>query len=282
VREVSWNVKADNVYAWGGAIRANIRGIGEVGPGYDHSAVPGRSPLVAPRDGGKHYEEGWLRVLRRAPRIVAIETWNEFHEGTDIAESREYGRQYIELTRKYVDLFKRGWTPPPVSGPYAGAKSIDVVLGKKNAEQGLKQVEHDDGITAPAVVAGVDCRETRPTPDRSGYIYFLIDDSFKWAADMNAVVEIEYFDDATGRFLVEYDSHDEKATLNGAYTATSESVELKGMRQWRTARFSLPRARFANSQNSAADFRIVAETTALRVRRVVVRRADSPAGGKGR
>ena len=40
-----------------------------------------------------------------------IETWDEFHEGTDIAESKEYGRQYIELTRKYSDLFKSGRKP---------------------------------------------------------------------------------------------------------------------------------------------------------------------------
>jgi hypothetical protein len=39
--------------------------------------------------------------------MVVIETWNEFHEGTDIADSREYGRQYLELTRKYVDQFKQ-------------------------------------------------------------------------------------------------------------------------------------------------------------------------------
>ena len=97
IRETSWNVRADSAYTWGGAIRANVRGIGEVGPGYDHSAVPGRDPLVVPRDGGRHYEQGWLTVLRRSPRIVAVETWNEFHEGTDVAESREHGRRYIDL-----------------------------------------------------------------------------------------------------------------------------------------------------------------------------------------
>ena len=34
-----------------------------------------------------------------------VETWNEFHEGTDVANSRETGRQYIDLTRKYADAF---------------------------------------------------------------------------------------------------------------------------------------------------------------------------------
>jgi len=40
-----------------------------------------------------------------------IETWSEFHEGTEICETKEYGRQYIELTRKYSDMFKKGEAP---------------------------------------------------------------------------------------------------------------------------------------------------------------------------
>jgi hypothetical protein len=48
-----------------------------------------------------------FEFLRHASNIVMIEAWNEFHEGMDNAESREYGRQYIELTRKYVDRFNK-------------------------------------------------------------------------------------------------------------------------------------------------------------------------------
>jgi hypothetical protein len=130
IREVSWRVKADNVCAWGGAIQPNFAGVAEIGPGYDHSAVPGREPLIVPREGGKFYEKAWLRVLRRAPRIVILETWNEFHEGTSIAESREDGHKYIELTRKHVDQFKRGVIPPAPEGPYRGARSVDIVLAR--------------------------------------------------------------------------------------------------------------------------------------------------------
>ena len=119
--EVSWNVQADSKVAWGGALGLKQPGIASLGPGYDHSAVRGRSSLVVERRGGKFYEEQWLEFLKHPSNFVAIETWNEFHEGTDIAESREYGRQYIELTRKHVELFKRGSTsnspsPTRVSG----------------------------------------------------------------------------------------------------------------------------------------------------------------------
>ncbi|HEX6961883.1 MAG TPA: DUF5010 domain-containing protein [Lacipirellula sp.] len=105
--EVSWKVAADNLVAWGGALGLKQPGISSLGPGYDHAAVPGRAPLVVDRRGGNFYEEQWQALLKHPSSIVMVETWNEFHEGTDIAESQEYGRQYIELTRKYVDQFKR-------------------------------------------------------------------------------------------------------------------------------------------------------------------------------
>jgi hypothetical protein len=106
-REVSWRIETEGVYAWGGALGLRTPGIASLGPGYDHSAVPGRKPLIVNRRGGAFYEESWIKFLQRPSNIVMIETWNEFHEGTDIAESREYGRQYIELTRQYVDRFKK-------------------------------------------------------------------------------------------------------------------------------------------------------------------------------
>ena len=42
-------------------------------------------------------------------RLLAVETWNEFSEGTQIAETRQDGRHYIDLTRAYTDLFKTSW-----------------------------------------------------------------------------------------------------------------------------------------------------------------------------
>jgi hypothetical protein len=42
---------------------------------------------------------------------LAIETWNELHEGTDIAESLNYGWQYIQMTRDLIPFFKSGKLP---------------------------------------------------------------------------------------------------------------------------------------------------------------------------
>jgi hypothetical protein len=110
----SWRVKADSACAWGGALGLKRAGICELGPGYDHSAVPGRKLLIVSREGGKFYEANWLKFLQHPSNFVMLETWSEFHEGTDICESKEYGRQYIELTRKYTRLFKKGWKPTAI------------------------------------------------------------------------------------------------------------------------------------------------------------------------
>ncbi len=110
VREVSWEGDADATYAWGGALGPRWHDVVALGPGYDHHAVPGRQPLVVDREDGRFYERAWKAVLaqntERRPNMVMVETWNELHEGTDICETREYGRQYIELTLKYVSQFK--------------------------------------------------------------------------------------------------------------------------------------------------------------------------------
>ncbi|HID55131.1 TPA: hypothetical protein EYP37_01285 [Candidatus Poribacteria bacterium] len=110
VKEVSWQGEANGVYAWGGALKPRIYSVASIGPGYDHHAVPGRKPLVVDREGGNFYRRAWETVLaiapEKRPKMVMIETWNELHEGTDICETREHGRLYIELTRRYAEMFR--------------------------------------------------------------------------------------------------------------------------------------------------------------------------------
>lgn len=260
IREVSWNVKSENVYAWGGAIKPNILGVAEIGPGYDHSAVPGREPLVADREGGAHYKRAWEKAIRSGAKIVIVETWNEWHEGTDIADSREYGRQYIDLTRFYADRWKSGWTPPPPPpGPYTGAQSVSIAFGDPDSGKGLTRVEVADGLTTAAAVDG---RAGRAVPPRS-YLYLAVDESFKWDRKMSMTVEVTYLDGPKGTFGIQYDSHDASATFQGAYkTASPPSVSLSGTNTWKTATFRLPDARLVGLQNASADLRIAVDAPA--------------------
>lgn len=114
VKEATWgDVKTDNFYRWWAAISGpNLDGILALGPGYDDSTVPGRIPLYKDREDGDFYRRSWEEALANSEGkdIVVIETWNEFHEATDIANSREYGRTYIKITKKYSHAFRQGKT----------------------------------------------------------------------------------------------------------------------------------------------------------------------------
>ena len=273
VREVSWQVKADDTVAWGGALGLKNPGVASVGPGYDHSAVPGRTPLVVERRGGDFYAENWLKFLRRPGHFVMVETWNEFHEGTDIAESSEYGRRYIELTRRYAERFKQGWKPEWPKGKFTGAKSVNIVLDATNRERGLRQIDNADGRSASLVIAGHAGRASKAAPNSGCYLYFAIDESFKWADVMNARIEVEYFDAAPGALGLEFDGSDETAPFAGAHTRCSQRINLAGSRTWKTATFELTGGRFLNGQNRDADFRLVIEAPELVVRQVSVLRS---------
>ena len=256
VREISWAVTADDTYAWGGAVGLKNPGLASLGPGYDHSAVPGREPLVVPRENGAFFERNWLRFLSRPSNRVIIETWNEYHEGTDIARSREYGRQYIDLNRKFVDLFKAGYQPPRPEGPFTGARLTRVELGTTNREAGLVQFESADGVTTAGRLGGWDCRIVAPTSNLGRYVYVRIDDSFKWAERMSVSVVVDYFDAAPGWLQLQFDGSDTNAPFQGAYTTAPERVVLSGSRIWKTAVFHLEGARFQGMQNGGADFRL--------------------------
>ncbi len=285
VREISWNVVTDDVYAWGGALGLKNPGLASLGPGYDDSAVEGRVPLIVPRENGAFFEHNWLRFLARPSRRVFIETWNEFHEGTDIAHSKEYGTQYLTLNRKYADLFKSGYRPPRPTGPFTGVRLVQIALGVTNRTQGVVQLEGADGVTIASNLGGLDCRVVAPNANPGRYVYFRIDDSFKWADAMEVSVVVDYYDSGVGTLGLQYDGADPNAPFQGAYTASSNRVTLVDGNAWKTAVFRLGNARFLNSQNGGADFRLDSSLTGLGIRRVqVVRsglecRSHSPQSG---
>ena len=195
-----------------------------------------------------------MRFLRNPSKIVAIETWNEFHEATEIADSKEYGRAYLELNRKYADLFRQGVVPPLPRGRYSDAKSVAVRLRDVNVEEGLVQFDHADGVTAPATVGGSECRGIVPTQFAGRYIYFRIDDSFKWAASMQANVEVEYFDSPGGKLRSSFDGSDAPPSKGPTRSATS--FNLTGTQLWKTGKVQPGWRAVLDSQNGGANFRL--------------------------
>ena len=81
-----------------------------VQPGHDHTSLnQGLGPWLRHR--GRIYTHQWLRGLTNQPDLVTITSWNEWHEGTEIEPSLEYGDFYLRLTSYFSRLYKAGARP---------------------------------------------------------------------------------------------------------------------------------------------------------------------------
>lgn len=273
VKEKSWtNVKTENVYGWGAATGGpNFYGVAAVGPGYDESAVPGRKGRVRDRGDGEFYRDGWTLVLARSNisdiNIVVIETWNEFHEGTDIAESREYGRQYIDMTHEFTERFKAGEMPESFPGKeFLNASSVSFSLEDGTNKQGITYAENPDGKVSVTEIAGIACLKPEVTEHAGMYMYFKINELFKIGKE-NATykMSIEYYDLAGTGFTLQYDS--KAGGQSGMYSQVN-TVHATGTNTWKTVEFILKDALFAGRQNAGADFRLQAVSPNLSIRSI--------------
>jgi hypothetical protein len=127
VREVSWDypilrrengqpvqdrsraIQTESSYLWAASIFGYVDrgGVAAVGPGYDDRLVPGRGGgRNTSREDGAFYARAFDAGIRSGKALIAIETWNEFHEGSGIAETVEYGRRYLDQTRELTARFR--------------------------------------------------------------------------------------------------------------------------------------------------------------------------------
>lgn len=271
VKMHGWPGQADSRYQWGAALAPTILETAGIGPGYDHSAVPGRSPLVRPRDEGRFYRFGWERLLSmdpaRRPWLVHLETWNEFHEGTEICETVEYGRQYIELSRRHADLFH---ARRRVELTY-----LTQVSASPDKPQGLQIAPKPDG-DGPIVKRAVEGKPAwTTTPNRRSpeqrYMYFDVGYCFLFDGDEPVEVTVGYFDAGPKEFRFEYDSHDPSLEGIPQQFRTGHRQPITGSRTWKEVSFLIPHARFAGRANGA-DFRMACAGADLSVGHVSLRR----------
>jgi len=88
----------------------------------------GPEDLLAERNDGEKYAADWDAALDLSAHTVLITSWNEWHEGTEIEPSREYGFDYLEYTREYIEEYKGttvAETTPEIS------LSVNSVLGSQ-------------------------------------------------------------------------------------------------------------------------------------------------------
>jgi hypothetical protein len=220
--------------------------------------VPGRQPLIVERRDGQTYIDRWLQLLAlRAddrPWIVHVETWNEWHEGTDIANSREYGRSYIVLTRLFADMWRAKTVLKTASG-YANADSVKWTPG--NAKGLNIRPSGGDGVWKKITTPGGEAVVSAASPYSSRYLYFDVDSAFAYGLfDQSVIVTVTYRDMGCSAFCIEYDNTDPaKGLFEGAFRKIG-NVAVEDTGAWKTAEFTLPQCRFMNRCNDA-DFRIV-------------------------
>jgi len=285
VKTAEWPGDADSVYQWGAALNFIILDAAAIGPGYDHSAVPGRMPLVRTRDNGDFYTLGWERLLKMdtktRPFLVHLETWNEFHEGTDICESKEYGTQYLELTKKFATMFHAK----------ERIRAISIVpkypepSATPNAELGVAAVNFAPPGDGPITVIetddnGVKTKVWSTVPKgnvgnpRERFFYFDVDSTFliEQADSVELTVVYRLGPNADpDSFAVHYDSyHPSLKGLEQAFRGTKpQSVEQKD--GWSIAVFRLPEPRFENRANGS-DFRLAAVGDEILVKTISLRK----------
>ena len=160
----------DRVYSWGGALAdgPKLFDYCEVGPGFDNTAVPwGSASLTQPRNGGAFYSSGWQKAVAHPCRVTAVETWNEWHESTDIAHSFEYGTQYIQLTASWAIKFR-------FKGSYLNA-AYRYVMGRLPDKSGKQSYGDMLAGNPPSAVRDdiLESPEAKDVLSNDGYIAFL-------------------------------------------------------------------------------------------------------------
>lgn len=275
VKMTGWPGEADSEYEWGAALRPKLLQTAALGPGYDHSAVPGRQPLVRQREGGRFYRRAWERLLAMNPKsrpwLVHLETWNELHEGTEVCETAEYGRQYIELTRLYAEKFHRRERVDLAAGRPV-PEAVSAMPGKP---QGLAIISRDDG-DGPIVEKTVGGKQAWSTVQNrfsatNRYLYFEVDDAFLFDADEPVEVSVGYFDAGPKWFCLHYDSSDPSVEGTQQQFRAGPRRPIEGSETWKEAKFVVPHARFAGRANGS-DFRLACIDADLCVSHVTIRR----------
>ncbi|MGI8685951.1 MAG: endo-1,3-alpha-glucanase family glycosylhydrolase [Acidimicrobiales bacterium] len=89
--------------------------VADVIPGWDESRIvpPRPNAKVFPRQDTALYSADWQAAVTSRPAWIAITSYNEWSEGTQIEPSVTYGTRYLDLTRQYAGA----WKGPNLAAP---------------------------------------------------------------------------------------------------------------------------------------------------------------------
>ena len=97
--EAHWRTWASHISAHG------LRFVPFVMPGYDDRRLHGSTRPILKRDGGRFYNRQWAMAqsfMDSTMPHVGLTSFNEWHEGTEIEPSRQYGVSYLDITREFT------------------------------------------------------------------------------------------------------------------------------------------------------------------------------------
>jgi glycoprotein endo-alpha-1,2-mannosidase len=86
--------------------------IATIAPGFNNTVAGNHILPVVDRQNGATYSLFWQIANASRPDGYAVTSFNEWHEGTEIEPSREYGNQYLNFTSEFISEFP-SWTILP-------------------------------------------------------------------------------------------------------------------------------------------------------------------------
>lgn len=179
-----------------------------------------------------------------------------FHDSTSV---RSLSQVTITATAfNYLPFVAKNWSPPP---------TLSILLGHNNVEQGLF-LDYGGDMDTEVVSVGSPPTEARrtgnsqvlPSPDGNQvadyYMQFRADDGAIFAGDPTTRIriEVEYLDQGTDTFMIQYDALSGGPLGDGRFKDTGSVIKTDTGR-FQTAVFTLCDAYFAN-RDHGADFRI--------------------------
>jgi len=151
-------------------------------------------------------------------------------------------------------------------GPAALAQDISITLGTNNVENGLFLKEPDGGATTALTAGGSQARSTSPPTDKTGqFMYFATDPAYANNGSVsNLWVTVEYFDQGTNAFRLEYDAQPDPDNINpdtDPFTVSNGAINngliyKNDTKQWLSYTFVLNNVYFGKRQPGESDFRI--------------------------
>jgi hypothetical protein len=233
------NLPADDFFSWGagecsscvgGSSGFAQRSTFEIGPGFNDGT------RVRDRENGGYYERGWDRASGKGNHIAIVDTWNYWVEGAAIAESREYGRQYIDISATKTAEFKS------TSRNYSSATTVSTDMSRSPAVvNGLMQDE------VPSSLSTFDPAGGRRAAGPS--MSFSVHDSFQESAAADVRITVVYLDAGVNIIDVKVDG------ASGEVLAGRIDVRNSNTGAFKTAAFNVS-AYFGNRLTFANDIRL--------------------------